>query len=109
MLISSLEPSPLALCSWADLLSLLCCPCVESLQALSHELCSSEGPGPSFSPSGEGERFRDRGLGLVRDERELDVELVLEERELDVELELVGEGVLRGRLLPHEIGSGSGP
>ena len=45
----------------------------------------------------------------MRDERELDVELVLDERELDVELELVGEDVLRGRLLPHEMGSGSGP
>ena len=45
----------------------------------------------------------------MRDERELDVELVLEERELDVELELVGEDVLRRRLLPHETGSGSGP
>jgi hypothetical protein len=34
---------------------------------------------------------------------------VLEERELDVEIELDGEGDLRVRLLPHEMGSGSGP
>ena len=47
--------------------------------------------------------------GLGFEERELFVELVLEERELDVELELDGEWDLRVRLLPHEMGSGSGP